>query len=491
MTPLEQFKDFLLRHKGRLHVNQVGKAVDWVDAWAREYIKTSEEMAELRRLIIDAYNLKDEAELRYHFEMGQMRLHRAYDDDFSPLAPKKGLLRTYLDYTTNTESPTAYHAFSFLTVLGALLQRQCYVEQHAAGRIWPNLVCLLVGPSGEGRKTTAAEFAMKTARSAEGAISLASTDADNRFCLIAEKGTSEAIHTALAERSLNNGSACGILYAPEFSTFINKRDYTKSLINDLTRLWDCPDELPVRTQSRSIEVLRNVALSGLFCSNEEWLIESIPDDAFKGGFFARMTQVYSTGTSKIFPTPPPLDMQMREQVLLGLTATARVAGEVTKTRQAQGLYDKIYFEMKANKPHDPRIVPFHIRMPEHILRCAMLLSICEGQAVRPFIEESHIADAKRIYDWVLTYLPKVYALMGVGQVGREAQLIIHELLKNGGRMSRTALMRALYKHFTARTFDEKVATLEQAGIVKAVVGGLFEDTRDVVYYKLMKRPEDI
>jgi hypothetical protein len=489
LNPFEQFKDFLTRHKGRLPLNKIGQATDWVDMWAKTYLTSDEEMKEVRRLIIEGYNLKDEAELRHHFERGTLLLHRPYEDDFSALLPKKGLLKTYVDYTTNTESPPPYHAFSFLTVLGTLLGRQCYVEQNLY-RIWPNLVCLLVGPSGEGRKTTAAEFSMKLARAAEGGLSLA--DPENRFFLIAEKGTSEAIHSALAERSTAVGAATGLLYAPEFSTFINKKDYTKNLINDLTRLWDCPDELPVRTQARSLETLTNVAVSGLFCSNEEWLIESIPDDAFKGGFFARMTQVYSSGTAKSFSTPPPFDSALREELLLGLVGTQRLAGEIARTRQANALYDQLYHEMKRSKPLDPRIVPFHIRMPEHILRLSMLLSVCENPSmVRPYIEECHIQQASEIMGWVLKYLPKVYALMGVGNVGRDAQTVIYELLKNGGRLSRSRLLRACYKLLTARQLDEVLATLEQAKIVKSVLGGLFEDTRDVLYYKLLKRPEDI
>ncbi|MGH7261849.1 MAG: hypothetical protein ACREI9_14445, partial [Nitrospiraceae bacterium] len=378
MTPLEQFKDFLTRHKSKLSVSKIGQAVDWVDTYAKGYVSGAEEMAELRQLIIDAYGLRDETELRQHFERGSLLLHKPYEDDFTHLLPKKGLLKTYVDYTTNTESPPPYHAFSFLTVLGTLLGRQCYVEQNLY-RIWPNLVCLLVGPSGEGRKTTAAEFSMKLARSAEGGLSLA--DPDNRFFLIAEKATSEAIHSALAERTTAIGSASGLLYAPEFSTFINKKDYVKNLINDLTRLWDCPDELPVRTQGRGLETLKNVAVSGLFCSNEEWLIESIPDDAFKGGFFARITQVYSSGTAKSFSTPPPFDPAMREELLLGLVGTQRLEGEISRTRQAGALYDKLYHTMKQSKPLDPRVVPFYIRLPEHILRLAMLLAVCETPGV--------------------------------------------------------------------------------------------------------------
>ena len=248
----------------------------------------------------------------------------------------------------------------------------------------------------------------------------------------------------------------------------------------------------MRTQARKLEVLKNVAVSGLFCSNEEWLIESIPDDAFKGGFFARMTQVYSSGTAKSFSTPPPFDPALREELLLGLVASQRVAGDIARTRQASALYDKLYHEMKSSKPLDPRIVPFHIRMPEHILRLSMLLSVCENPSlVRPYIEEYHIQQASEIMGWVLKYLPKVYALMGVGNVGRDAQVVIYELLKNGGRLSRSRLLKACYKFLTARQLDEILTTLEQAKIVKSVLGGLFEDTRDVLYYKLLKRPEDI
>jgi hypothetical protein len=84
--------------------------------------------------------------------------------------------------------------------------------------------------------------------------------------------------------------------------------------------------------------------------------------------------------------------------------------------------------------------PFYARLPNHMLRLAMLLSVCESRTENVFITDEHLYQADRIMNWVLKWLPKVYSFMGVTNVGADARKIMLVLQNNGGRMARHELI---------------------------------------------------
>lgn len=485
---LEKFIAGLERLEGKTDLADLEMVAKWIDIkGAQELTGFPEQRERLTKAVCKAFNLTRD-QLMIELEKGHVMNRLEYKDDFMPLVPSKGLLRDYVNYTLKTESPTPFHAFSFLTVLGAMLGRQIHVDQQIF-QIWPNMCTILVGPSGEVSKTTAANFAVSLGHKSEGALAAHESLAfgEGRFDLIAEKATSEAIHTHLAGKD----PATGLIYTPELSTFLNKKEYNKSLIQDLTRLWDCPDYLVVRTQARAREALRNVAVSFLGCSNEAWLVDSLPEDAFKGGFMARVLQVYQPATDRIYPEPERLDASLGEQIAYGLVESAICKGIVTKTRAASKYYVKRYHEIKKNFPEDERMKPFFARLPDHMLRLAMLLSVCESRSESVFITDEQLFQADQIMNWILKWLPKVYAFMGVTNVGADARRILFALQKNGGRMARHELITKMVGRLTVRQLDERIHTLKQAHIVGEVSGGLFSKQRQTIYYKLLKRPEEL
>ncbi|TFH36188.1 MAG: DUF3987 domain-containing protein [Dehalococcoidia bacterium] len=470
---LEEFKAFLLKNEGKLPMDHLVQSVTFVDRFGPELTASPQERESIQGLLAKAYNITP-AILTDHFQRGHM-MAQNYKDTFHELIPE-GLGQDYVKFVHYTEPPTSFHFFSFLTVMGALLGRQTWVEQEIY-QVWPASTTLLAGPTAT-RKTTAAEFAMKMGYEAD----------PERFVQF-QKITSEKLHSRLA--SMN--PACGIMYTPEMSAVINKKDYNKTLISDLTNLWDCPDHLPVETMGRT-ETLHNVALSALMCSNEEWLMESVPDHAFKGGFFSRIVPVYEPvpDLNRLYARPKKLDAELKQELIYGLVETARVKGPATLTRQADKLFEKLYKQVRRTLPAEPRMGTWMSRMPtSHLLRIALLLSVMEHRREKIYIEEYHIEQSYAILMWIVDRLPKLFSFLGTSSVGEDAKKVIQTVYKNGGRMSRAALTSTLFGNLSAKNLDDVVRTLKQAGIMQQLEGGLFDDNPTAVYYKLLKAPEDV
>lgn len=470
---LEQYKAFLIRNKGKLPHKHLRQSVNWFDMHAHELGSAQEKQA-IRVMMCEAYKISPE-HLKAAFLQGDM-LREASKDDFIKLVPE-GMCRNYVEWVKDTEPPTSFHFFSFLTVMGALMQRQAWIEQHMF-QIWPPMQVMLVGPTAV-RKTTAAQFAMKLGREA-------GEDRWNPITRI----TPERLITNLSNRR----PSTGIMVLPELTSVINKKKYNEGFINLLTDLFDSPDNLPVETHVRDVETLKDVALSAIMCTNEEYAIRDLPESTFKGGFISRVIPAYEPvpDTSKLFPIIKPLDGEKRSQLVFDLVEIARVRGAVTLTHSAQRLYDKIYRKVRKELPHDPRMADWMVRMPSgHLLRIAMLLSVAESRQEKLFIDEHHVRQSNLILEWIIERLPKLFSFMGVTDVGEDSNRIIQVIFKNGGRIERGALMAKLYGRVTVTQMDERLRTLKQAGIVKEIIGGLFDDSHEKSYYKLLKRPEEI
>lgn len=470
---IEDFKAFLVRNEGKLPLDHISQSVHFIDSIIDELGVSPQERANIIELLAKAYSV-DHRTLQDYFERGAM-LGQTYKDTFYDLIPE-GMGKDYVDWVKMTEPPTSFHFFSFMTCVGALMGRQTWVEQEIY-QIYPASVTLLAGPTAT-RKTTAADFAMKLAYEADA----------ERFVRF-QKITSEKLHSRLASMK----PAVGIMYMPEMSAVVNKKDYNKTLISDLTNLWDCPDHLPVETMGRT-ETLEEVALSALMCSNEEWLVESVPEHAFKGGFFSRILPIYEPvpDLDRLFSRPNKLNPDMKQELIYGLVETAQVRGPATLTRHADLLFDKYYKKARRSLPGEPRMANWMSRMPtSHLLRTALLLSIMERRRETCYIEDYHVEQAWQLLQWVVERLPKLFSFLGTTSVGEDAKKVIQAIYKNGGRISRSMLTQKMFGTLSAKHLGDVVHTLKQAGLVGQVEGGLFDSSSTTVYYKLLKPPEEM
>lgn len=123
----------------------------------------------------------------------------------------------------------------------------------------------------------------------------------------------------------------------------------------------------------------------------------------------------------------------------------------------------------------------------HLLRLAMLLSICEKRPEHVYIDESHIQQAYDLLQWVCGRLPRLFNLLGTSGVGEDSQKVMNAIVGNGGRISRAKLTGLVYGVMSARHLDDHIRTLKQAGLIAQVEGGLFDDSNVTTYYKAIDR----
>src|SRR3990172_5274109 len=278
-----------------------------------------DEWGDLADALCTAYGYADEIELASHISKPKFTRVSEYTDDFTPLLDEiqlGGWLRDYVEHTRGMEAPTPFHFATGMTVLGACLKRQVFVDQ-GYYQIWPAVQAMLVGPSGRVKKSTAAGYG----------VDLALQLTEGLFNLLPDAGSGEALITELSQIARKNGERTGLLYVSEMATFLGKQEYNINLIQNLTDIFDCRLSKRKRTGARGNEAMKNIAVSALFCTNEDWAIDAIPSSAFGGGFMRRVLLFYQGGTDRVFPRPQKPTAESIARLHDGLMNTKFVKGE--------------------------------------------------------------------------------------------------------------------------------------------------------------------
>jgi hypothetical protein len=400
------------------------------------------EWARLAERIKAVYGISD-SELEERIRAPEFTQDGGYYDDFTPIV--------------HTESPPAYHFACALTVLGAALRRQVFVDQ-AIFKIWPAMQVLVLGPSGKTHKSTAANYAVQLGEDS------------GRVYKVADEITPPSLRRELSDLTEKYDEACALIYASELSNLLGKQDYNEGLIQTLTDIYDCRVRYLKKTKTAGEDHIKDMAVSFLGCSNEGWASYSLPVSAISGGFVGRHILFYQSGIVKRVPRPKLNDPKEYQRLVSILQLTTLVKGEMKLSAEGETWFAKKYDRIHDFWPEDPMIDPFWSRYGDHLMRLAMLIRVSDiieaaYEAKKPVsgypleITPREFEQADALILWLMRYLPRVYNFLGVTKFGEDYQRIIQFIARKGGRVTDTQLGRAMSKRMSRKQLDEYLDSL--------------------------------
>ncbi len=451
--------------------------------WLSHQEITYDEWGTVAEALCLAYGLKDESELAEYIKKPVFLRKSTYVDDFLPLLKEiqlTGWIADYINHTAELKAPTAFHFANALAILGASLRRQIFFDQ-GYYQVWPAIQVMNIGPSGRTGKSIASEYAVGLALSEVGAAPAP------LFNLLPDEGSGEALKTELSQLSRQQGEATGLLYVSEMATFVGQQEYNVNLIQTLTDLFDSRPSKRRRTSARGNEPMKNIAVSAIFNTNEEWATAAVPESAFGGGFFGRLLTFYQPDTNRgmarpHLPTPS-------EPLVSELTQLRFIKGVAVLSEEAEKWYDIRYRELETSWTEDERLLPFWERMSVHLLRVGMLLSISQnfGQRDQVRIEVAHLEQADGVLRWILRYLPRIYSFLGVTAFGADHARIYRAIQRKGGTISDGELGRMMSRRMPRRALNEHLHDMQKNGVIQKASlspwGGAYG-------WKLLRRMEE-
>lgn len=370
----------------------------------------------------------------------------------------------YLRYTSEHEAPNSFHFWTAVAIIAGALRRGVWMDR-GYYRLYPNLYVMFIAQSAKLRKTTAQRIGVDLLREVEGVH------------LINEKITPEGLINELdrttvmdGDRIVKDGSA--FVWAPEASVFIGSDPASaEKLVSFLTSIYDSPDRWDAITKTQGSANLQNVCVTCLLASAPTWL-KVIPQEAVEAGFIGRYIFINASQRRKNIAWPNPKAASTggitKEMLVEDLRAIAELKGEMVPTPRVRAEFEEWYNALP-EATNDPRMTGYYDRVHDSALKLAMILSASRGDSL--VVNEHHLGAAINVLREVEAGLPFATTHVGTTEHSRDAERVHRQVVRAGGRASRTELMRWNAWKLSGSELDEIIRTLAERGLVQTVAGG--------------------
>ena len=356
----------------------------------------------------------------------------------------------YLDYTSEQESPSAFHTWVALSVLASTVGRRVWVNR-GYYRLYPNLYVVLVGASARVRKTTAIHIGHKLFK-----------EALPEATLVSQKITLEALISVFVADFKARGVSGGYIVSDEFGVLLGKGPDSAKLMDLLTKWYDCPDHFEYRTMLRGKEVANNVHCNLLAGTTPEWLKDTLPSHAIGGGFTSRIIFVYQAKPEKLIPFPEinPEMVKLRLRLMTDLQMVSELDGEYMLTEGAKEWYEDWYTKIfKPEASTAPSLDGYFGRKHDTLLKLALLFAASKGN--NKVIGEGEMSLALRALNKNEKMLPHTLMLIQMTQTGQEIEKV-RRVVSRRVEVDHTSLMRAVSYCISAVRLDEVITELINA-----------------------------
>ena len=311
----------------------------------------------------------------------------------------------YFEYVgiSKSEPPASFHRWSAVSMLGALLGRQCYLP-FGHSNIYPNQYVMIMGSPGT-RKSSAINIATKLLRLTGYKRFSSDRTSKERFLMDMSPITDSTDLDDILDLTADEPSETYVAIG-EFTDFIGQGNM--EFVTMLTNLWDCPSSYTnPKIHGKSVEVNKPV-VNILGGNTAQGFTLAFPPEALGNGFLSRLIFVHGepTGRKITFPKPPDLVVEaglverMKE-------IKKKIKGEFSVSEEAEAVFDKIYCE--AVEIDDNRFKHYGTRRLTHLIKLCMCIAASE---LRMVIEKEDVLKANALLYHTERKMPKALGEFG-------------------------------------------------------------------------------
>lgn len=342
-----------------------------------------------------------------------------------------GWLEDYLTYTERQESPTAFHLWSGIAVLGHVLGRRTWLNRFEAGKLYPGqIMVVLISGSAVTRKTTAMNLAARwldylPPSRVYVVPNMTSTERFIRGLDRLDPATSERL------------DAVGLILNDELGSFLSRSVYAETLLQHINQLNTNQKEIiNIEFQSWQAE-LHNALVGMLACTTHSAFADELPASALKGGFMGRLIQVVEDEPRAPNPLtePQPRQAELEAKLLRGLSRMVRLAGEFHFTPDGktwfEEWYAKHFHHCWQNLTAEERETGWMGRKHDHVLRVGMVLSAAAGNSLT--LSARHLQAALMFLETLQPKMAKTTQEVGTRENYSRVGLRILAVLEKRGR----------------------------------------------------------
>ena len=365
-----------------------------------------------------------------------------------PEAAWAGLFGQWRDMVGNkTEAPFPYLWAAFLQAVGLMVGRSVWRESPRP--LYPNFFVLLLGQTGDSRKSTVEWFEHQL-------LTHLGVDVEILFGIVSTEG--------IIERLAQREGVKALGYSDEFRSLLSvaKRKGTQDILPRLQSLYSCPEKESVdRRQAPATAI--NPFFSLLAATPQDFIVDLIGELEVRGGFLNRFLII--TGEEQppkpIVSQPTPAEWGRLVEPLHGIQA------EIDRNPQrrefepeAEELWREFYIGWrKERRKWNSKAADLTSRTFEHVLKISLVYSVLASERK---ISALSLATAISTGAWLESNALRLFGDAGLDQFGRAERMVLEILRKSkNGRMFRRDLQQlAAKKGINGETFGRVLKAME-------------------------------
>ena len=377
-----------------------------------------------------------------------------------------GWIDTYLQYTEGQESPTAFHKWTALTILGAAVGRNVWIPR-LKYVIHPNLYVILVAASAKCRKSTAL---------ATGKYIL--EHIKNPPMIFAQKITVEALIKSLQDSYDKTNNSCGgLILSSELSVFMGSDAMKSGTIPALTDLYDSPKRWTYHTRGRGKEILDNVSLSMLAATTKATIQQCLPKGSIGGGFTSRIVFVYQDTPSKIKLFADDTDdrealtvaeKNLRQKLIHDLHYIRNCfQGPVKFTEEAREVSTE-WYEQEHSTVRDEKMDGYFGRKHDTMFKIATLLSMSKDNTL--LIQAHHVEKALKLLEENEGTMHMILESAMASEAGNVIDRVF-TIIKKYRKIEHADLIKKSWRFATSMEMSSVITTLLEGGEIEQEIEG--------------------
>ncbi len=368
----------------------------------------------------------------------------------------KDWLWSYVEYNSNQESPSIFHLWVGFSLLAAALGRRVWLDK-AYYKLRPNLYVILIGPSARVRRTTAVNIGNALFK-----------EAFPDSTIVSQKITPEALISVLTEQYRKTGTSTIYIVSSELGVFLSTGSKDLSLIQLLTKLYDCEESMDYHTLARGKEKCNKVCCNMLGSTTPEWLKDSLPEHAVEGGFTSRVIFVYQNKPERLvaFPTITPEMKELKKRLVEDLREIGSLRGEFKLTEEAREWYETWYLDVFRSESEQKGLSGYYGRKHDTLLKLGMLA--CVSRRNELVIQEDDLRMALNALSANENMLPQAVKMMELTEEGRDNEKVLR-IVRRRGVIGYSDLLRNLSYCMNSKRVNEVIDMLVAGELIEEVI----------------------
>jgi hypothetical protein len=379
-------------------------------------------------------------------------------------------IKTYLQYTSNTEPPIIFHKWCALCALSAALRRKVWFNLGRI-KIYPNLYVILVGEPGEVRKTQAITFMKEITSEVTGIIT--SADAVTPEKLIQELENA-AFEDQLPDGTMMHHNSVFII-SGEFESFIGQKKENQRMLTWLTDLFDCSRSgFRYYTKGSGSNVIKAPYITLLAGTTPTSISSSFPTSAIGGGLTSRMLFVWADEKQcKVaIPEEDETVIRLQMELLADLQYKAKNSGPYDFAPNTKEWWIEWYNNFNEKDPDriclDTAFKHWYSRKPMMILKISMLISAARNET--RFIYSDVIEEAIELLEEVEVNMGRAFTAVGRSESSVDVNILLTEL-KQRRKISETKLIQLLWNDMSMDKFNLAMEQCMKMGKIRKIPEG--------------------